>query len=525
MKRLHAYFSLLRAVFVLMREGVITALPEDGAPPPVMLAKRIARLIERRRTREQGQSTILANALNRLGPSWVKLGQFLATRPDIVGDSIARDLELLQDRMDPFSTTDARKMVETTLAAKVDDLFIDFGEPVAAASIAQVHKARVRDDNGAERSVAIKIIRPGVRERFAWDLETFYTAAHTINWLFPAAHRLQLIPSVDMLAQSAKLEMELRMEAAGLSEMAENVAGDEGFRVPAVDWQRSGRDCMTLEWVEGIKMSDMEALQASGHNLTAVANTLNQSFLRHAIRDGFFHADMHPGNLFLAPDGDIVAVDLGIAGRLIKAERRFLGEILRGFIQKDYRRIAEVHIEAGYVPANKDVDSFAQALRAVGEPIYGKAAEDISIGSLLTLLFEITEMFDMKTQPQLLLLQKTMVVVEGVARKLDPQFNMWDSAGPVVIPLMTRLVGPLGKLDEVAEGARAVSKLVQLAPDMAQRAEQLSHEIDMMARDGMRLDKPTIDAIGKAEARHSRSGRIALWVIAVAALYGVWTLT
>jgi ubiquinone biosynthesis protein len=328
-----------------------------------------------------------------------------------------------------------------------------------------------------------------------------------------------------MLAQSAKLEMELRMEAAGLSEMGDNSAHDDGFRVPHVDWPRSGRDCLTMEWVDGIKMNNMEALRASGHDLKAVANTLNQTFLRHALRDGFFHADMHPGNLFLAPNGDIVAVDLGIAGRLIKAERRFLGEILYGFINRDYRRIAEVHIEAGYVPADKDVESFAQALRAVGEPIYGKAAEEISIGSLLTLLFDITELFDMKTQPQLLLLQKTMVVVEGVARKLDPQFNMWESGGPVVTPYVTRLIGPLGKLDEAKDGLHAMGKLVQLAPDMAKRAELLSHEIDVMAKEGVRLDKPTIEAIGKAEARHSRSGRIALWVIAAAAVYAAWTVS
>ncbi|MEM8801358.1 MAG: 2-polyprenylphenol 6-hydroxylase [Pseudomonadota bacterium] len=522
MVSIRAYFSLARAVYVLMREGVITALPEEGAPPPVMFAKSVARLIERRRDKTVTQSKILGDALNRLGPSWVKLGQFLATRPDIVGDSIAYDLELLQDRMEAFATADAKASVEETLAGKVDDLFVEFGEPIAAASIAQVHRAKVRDADGTVRDVAVKVIRPGVRERFAWDLETFYTAAHTFTRLFPALRRLMLVQSVDMLAQSARLEMELRMEAAGLSEMAENIKDDPGFRVPAVDWPRSGRDCLTIEWVDGIKMNDMAALRASGHDLKAVANTLNQSFLRHAIRDGFFHADMHPGNLFLAHDGTIVAVDLGIAGRLKKAERRFLGEILYGFINRDYRRIAEVHIEAGYVQSDKDVDSFAQALRAVGEPIYGKTAEDISIGALLTLLFEITEMFDMKTQPQLLLLQKTMVVVEGVARKLDPQFNMWESAGPIVVPLVTRLIGPIGKLDEAADGLKAMSQLVRLVPDMAQRAELLSHEIDAMARDGVRLDKPTIDAIGKAEARHSRSGRVALWVIAAGVMVMVW---
>ncbi len=522
MTNIRAFFSLFRALFVLMREGVITALPDEGAPTPIVGLKFIAKIIRRRRAKDEKQSKILGNALTRLGPSWVKLGQFLATRPDVVGESIARDLELLQDRMAPYSTEKARAIVEATLAAKVDDLFVEFGPSIAAASIAQVHKARVRNEDGIERDVAVKIIRPGVRERFVWDLQTFYIAARTLNRFFPALDRLQLVSIVDILANSAKLEMELRMEAAGFSEMAENIKDDEGFRVPAVDWKRSGRDCITMEWVDGIKFTDMEAIQASSHDLKAVANTLNQSFLRQSIRDGFFHADMHPGNLFLAPDGDIVAVDLGISGRLSKPERRFLAEILYGFIQRDYRRVAEVHIEAGYVSQDKDVDSFAQALRAVGEPIYGKPADQISMASLLTLLFEITDLFDMKTQPQLILLQKTMVVVEGVARKLDPQFNMWESGGPIVTPIVTRFVGPLGKMDEAVDGLKAASQLLRLAPDMAKRAELLSHEIDTMAKHGVRLDKPTIAAIGKAEARHSRSGRVALWVIAVSMAALVW---
>ena len=522
MTNIRAFFSLIRALFVLMREGVITALPDEGAPPPVVALKFIAKFIRRRRSKSQQQSKILGSALARLGPSWVKLGQFLATRPDVVGESIAQDLELLQDKMDPYSVEEAKAIVEATLGAKVDELFIEFGPSVAAASIAQVHKARVRGDDGIERDVAVKIIRPNVREHFAWDLKTFYFAANTLNRFFPALSRLQLVSIVDILADSAKLEMELRMEAAGFSELAENTKDDEGFRVPAIDWARSGRDCITMEWVEGIKLTDMEAIHASGHDLKTIANTLNQSFLRQSIRDGFFHADMHPGNLFLAPDGDIVAVDLGIAGRLSKPERRFLAEILYGFIQRDYRRVAEVHIEAGYVPTDKDVDSFAQALRAVGEPIYGKPADQISMASLLTLLFEITDLFEMKTQPQLILLQKTMVVVEGVARKLDPQFNMWESGGPIVTPIVAHFVGPLGKMDEAVDGLKAASQLMRLAPDMAKRAELLSHEIDVMAKQGVRLDKSTITAIGKAEARHSRSGRVALWVIAVSLAALVW---
>lgn len=523
MTSLRAFLSLLRAVFVLMREGVVTALPDEGAPPPVVIAKSLARLVERRRAKNQPQSENLSKALNRLGPSWVKLGQFLATRPDIVGASIALDLELLQDRMDAFPTDIAIARVESSLGDTVAELYVEFGEPVAAASIAQVHKAVVLD-NGERRDVAVKVIRPGVRQRFDWDLQTFYFAARLMERFFEVARRLQPGLVVDMLAQSAKLEMDLRLEAAAFSEMAENVKDDPGFRVPAVDWSRSGRDCITMEWVDGIKMNDMEALQSSGHDLGEVADFLNQSFLRHSLRDGFFHADMHPGNLFLASEGKIVAVDLGIAGRLGKPERRFLAEILFGFITRDYMRVAEVHFEAGYVPDHHDVASFAQAIRAIGEPIHGQSAEKVSMANLLTLLFEITELFDMKTQPQLLLLQKTMVVVEGVARKLDPKFNMWTSAEPVVTEYLHRMIGPAGKLEQAKDGLIAVGKLAQMAPDIAVQAEKLGHEIDKMVRQGVRLDAQSVEAIGRSEARHSRSGRVALWIIAGAALYAVWTL-
>lgn len=524
MGSIRSWLALARAGWVLMREGVVTALPNEGAPPPVVMAKKIARVVERRRAKHQAQSENLSKALNRLGPSWVKLGQFLATRPDIVGSSIALDLELLQDRMDAFPVEQARKMIADTLGAPVDELFAEFGPAVAAASIAQVHKARIEDENGS-RDVAVKVVRPGVRGRFANDLETFYTAARAMERFVLAAERLQPVLIVDMLAQSAKLEMDLRLEAAGFSEMAENIADDPGFRVPKVEWDLIGRDCLTMDWVEGIKLTKTEELVAAGHDLPAIANALNQSFLRHALRDGFFHADMHPGNLFLAEDGTIVAVDLGITGRLGKKERRYLAEILLGFITRDYMRVAEVHFEAGYVPADQDVASFAQAIRAIGEPIHGQSAENVSMARLLTLLFEITELFHMKTQPQLLLLQKTMVVVEGVARMLDPKFNMWKSAEPIVAPYVRQVLGPQGKFEEARDGLKAMGQMARLAPDMATRAEKISHEMDAMAENGMRLDADTVDAIGKAEAHHSRYGRYALWVIAASAVWAVWTIS
>ena len=294
--------------------------------------------------------------------------------------------------------------------------------------------------------------------------------------------------------------------------------------MPEVDWERTGGDVLTMEWIDGIKMSDVEALRAAGHDLKTIAANLVQSFLRHTLRDGFFHADMHPGNLFVEPDGTIVAVDLGISGRLGRKERRFLAEILYGFITRNYHRVAEVHFEAGYVPSKHDVSAFAQAIRAIGEPIHGQPAETISMARLLTLLFEVTELFDMQTRTELVLLQKTMVVVEGVARTLDPAFNMWKTSEPVVGDWITGNLGPRGILSDAREGVGALLSIARQAPDLAARTERLSREIDAMAEHGLRFDEATAQAIGRAEARHTRSGRLALWVIALTLLYIAWKL-
>ena len=511
MSTLGNLFSLARAGYVLAREGVISALPSDPLPPPARFGQKLAGLIRRSRAKTATRSEKLSIALNRLGPSWVKLGQFLATRPDVVGSEIARDLELLQDRMQPFSRDEAIRQIKASLGRPLEELFSDFSEPVAAASVAQVHKAvRARDGE----TVAVKVIRPGVRPRFRRDLETFYTLARLQEKHIPASRRLRPVAVADTLAQSAKIEMDMRLEAAAFSELGENTKDDPGFRVPQVDWELSGRDCVTMEWVEGLKLSNVEGIRAAGHDLEQLAATLVQSFLRHTLRDGFFHADMHPGNLFVDPAGDIVAVDLGIAGRLGKKERRFLAEILYGFITRDYTRVAEVHFEAGYVPAHHDVASFAQAIRAIGEPIHGQSAETISMAKLLTLLFEVTDLFDMETRPELLLLQKTMVVVEGVARTLDPHFNMWKTAEPVVGDWIRRNLGPAAIATDARDGLKAGLHLARQLPELSERAEKLALEMAEMGETGFRLSPETVEKIGKAEARHSRWGHIALWAIA-----------
>lgn len=523
MSSLGAAFRLVRAGWVLVREGVVAAVPGDQLSGLPKFGWRVAVMFTRRRALSQQRTDRLARAVARLGPSYVKLGQFLATRPDVVGNDIALDLALLQDKMQTFPKSEAIAAVEASLGRPVGDLYLNFGEAVAAASIAQVHPAEV-DQAGERRHVAVKVIRPGVRRRFQHDLDSYFLAARLQEKYIPSSRRLRPVEVTQTLAQTTRIEMDLRLEGAALSELGENIKEDPGFRVPAVDWERTGRDVLTMEWVDGIKMNDVAALDAAGHDLKAIAANLIQSFLRHTLRDGFFHADMHPGNLFVEANGTIVAVDLGIAGRLGKKERRFLAEILYGFITRDYLRVAEVHFEAGYVPHKHDVAAFAQAIRAIGEPIHGQPAETISMAKLLTLLFEVTELFDMETRPELILLQKTMVVVEGVARTLDPAFNMWKTSEPVVGDWIRSNLGPRGMIADAREGFHALSSLARHLPEMATRTERLSREIDLMAENGLRFDEATAQAIGKAEARHSRSGRLALWVIALALVYIAWRL-
>ncbi|SHO65165.1 2-octaprenylphenol hydroxylase [Pseudoxanthobacter soli DSM 19599] len=509
-------FRLTRAGFVLAREGVFSLVPPVDLPPAARFGLRMARLIERGDARYSLAASRLTQAFNRLGPSYVKLGQFLATRPDVVGKEAAAELSLLQDKVPPVDDASARRAVEEALGGPIESRFLSFGPALAAASIAQVHKATVLGPNGEEQSVAVKVLRPGVAVRFARDLESFYMVARLAERFLAPARRLRPVAIVDTLARSVTLEMDLRLEAAALSEMAENTEADEGFRVPTVDWMRTAKTVLTMEWIDGIKLSETARIDDLGIDRVKLAATILQSFLRHAVRDGFFHADMHQGNLLVEADGTLVALDFGITGRLNEAERRFLAEILYGFIRRDYRRVAEVHFEAGYVPAGQDVDVFAQALRAIGEPIRGHNASEISMARLLTQLFEVTEMFAMTTQPRLIMLQKTMVVVEGVARSLDPELDMWRTSEPVVSDWIARRLGPAGRLQAAGEGFGALARLVADLPVLADRTERLSASMALMGERGLLLDPITVEHLAAAEARRTRSGRVAMWIAAIA---------
>ena len=500
-----------RAGFVFAREGVFALVDPAMLPLPARVAVRLARLIERP-SAKSGESR-LAAALTRLGPTYVKLGQFMATRPDVIGTKIARDLESLQDRMPPFPQAEAEASVAAALGRPLDQIYAAFGPAVAAASIAQVHKAEIVTPEG-RKAVAVKVLRPGIERRFRIDLDAFFYAARKAEAGSLEAQRLRLIETVSTLARSVAIEMDFRLEAAALSEMAENTREDTDFLAPTVDWERTAREVLTLEWIDGTPLNDRAALAAKGHDLPALGRKVIQTFLRHALRDGFFHADMHPGNLFVDDEGRLVAVDFGIMGRLGPKERLFLAEILYGFITRNYQRVAEVHFDAGYVPRHHSVESFAQAIRAIGEPIHSRTAADISMAKLLMLLFEVTGLFDMRTRPELLLLQKTMVVVEGVARSLDPKLDMWSVADPVVREWMERNLGPAGRLEGAVEGAGEVGRFLGQVPALLTRAVHLADQLDAITRNGLILAPETVTAIGAVEARKERWKTAALWTIA-----------
>ncbi len=510
---------LTRAAFVLAREGVFSGIDPQNVPVAARAPLAMARMVARPRAGAQGSR--LGIAMGRLGPSYVKLGQFLATRPDLVGGAAVRDLEGLQDRVAPFPRATAVAIIEAAFDRPLDQTFSVFGEPVAAASVAQVHRARLTEGRGGGE-VAVKVMRPGVERRFRRDLGDLYFAARTAQRLLPEARRLKLVEVIDALARSVTMEMDFRIEAAAASEFAENVRDDPDFHIPAIDWTLTAKDVLTLEWVNGTSLTDVPALRERGYDLPALGRTVIQSFLRHAMRDGLFHADMHQGNLFVDIEGRLTAVDFGIMGRLGRQERRFLAEILYGFITRDYLRVAEVHFKAGYVPGQHRVEDFAQAIRAIGEPIHARRADEISMAKLLTLLFEITALFDMKTRVELVMLQKTMVVVEGVARTLDPRLDMWDTAEPVVRGWIEGNLGPAGKVGDATFMISSLARGALGLPDLLLRAEKIILNLESALEDGGPLSRASIEAVAATESTRMAWLGGALWVIALGVLWKVF---
>lgn len=440
----------------------------------------------------------VTRAITALGPAYIKFGQILSTRPDIVGIELANQLKYLQDQLPPFSMEEAVAVVEAELGQPIGALFSSFSEPVAAASIAQVHRAHLAETG---ELVAVKVLRPNIERAFRKDTDAFYLAARWIERLAPFSRRLRPVAVVEHFEGVVRGELDLRLECASGAEFVELTAKDKGVIVPKPHWEYSGRSVLTIDWAEGIGLNDLQAIEAAGIDRPELGRRALTMFLNHALRHGFFHGDMHQGNLKVSRDGDLIIFDFGIMGRIDEYTRRVYAEILMGFIQKDYRRVAEVHFEAGYIPADRDIDEFTLALRAVGEPIFGMRADRISMARLLSHLFEVTERFGMETRTELLLLQRTMVVVEGVARSLDPQLNMWEVARPVVESYIRDSVGPKALLRDLSKTARVLARFGPRLPALVE---------DALIRSGNRPDP--------SQKKLSRRNRVLLAISGVAVL-------
>ena len=413
----------------------------------------------------------LSNSLQSMGTTFIKLGQFLATRPDIIGEELSKQLETLQDKLPPFPLSKAKEMIKKDLGNELFNSIINLSEPIAAASIAQVHKAQI-NDNGTIKDVAIKILRPNIKKIFNEEIDALMLLAFLVESFIKKTKRLKLVEVVFLLKEITNLEMDLRFEAAAANEYADNTKNDAGFKVPKIYWNFTSENVMTLDWIDGISIRETEELLKRNIDTKKIASDIIQHFLRHAIRDGFFHADMHQGNIFIDNSGQIVPIDFGIMGRLDKLSQIFLAEILFGFIQRDYKKVAEVHLSAGLVPKEVPVNDLAQALRSIGEPIFGQSVKDISGGRLLKQLFDVTEKFNMQTQPQLLMLQKTMVVVEGVARKLNPETNIWETSKPVLEKWLSETKDPINAINETLKESVDVIKKLPNLPEVMDKANQ-----------------------------------------------------
>ena len=459
------YYRLMRAGTALARHDVI--LPAEyhtRLPAPAKIAGKVLRIFGGGARGRPGER--LATALEKLGPAYIKLGQFLATRPDVFGVETTTDLSRLKDKLPPFGMEKARAILAEDFPGEADALFPQLSDPVAAASLAQVHRMET-----PEGSKAVKILRPGVDAMIENELSAMSRAAQTIERVAAGSRRLEPVAFTSTVAESMRKELDLRLEAGGLDEMRSVSEADAFYVIPKVDWQRSSKRVLTMDWLDGKPLTDPSALSGAEIDRGELANKITRGFLSHAIKHGVFHADMHEGNMIVLPDGRLGLIDFGIIGRIGMAERRFLAEILWGFIKRDYQRIAEVHFEAGYVPADKSVGDFAQALRSVGEPIHGKDASEVSMGKLLLQLFDFTHQFGMHLRPELVLLQKTMVQVEGVARAIDPTHDIWKAAEPIVGEWVKTEFGPAGAAKFVATSVKDVADRLKRLPDVMDRLE------------------------------------------------------
>ncbi len=483
---------LLAIGWTLARHDALFGLEALNAPPFLLwICRRAARSNPQKLRRGQR----LSRALQALGPSFIKAGQALSTRADLIGNDIASDLTELQDNVPAFASHRAKAIVEEQLAAPLTTLFTQFDDtPVAAASIAQVHFALMPDG----REVAVKILRPGVEQAFQRDIDLMFWLARMVERRLPHYRRLKPVAVIETFAATIRLELDMRFEAAAAEELRANSKDDPDFHVPYVVWEYTAQRVLVTERIRGISAGDVAGLQAAGIDLTATMEKAAKAFFNQVFRDGFFHADMHPGNLFVLPDGRLAPVDFGIMGRIDHENQVLLAEILWAFMKGDYMHIARLHRKAGWIPPHVSMEAFAQAVRAVGTPIMGKALNEISVGRLLGQLIAIGQMFEMETQPHLLLLQKTMMTAEGVGRGLNPSLNMWQLSEPLIREWAKT------HLSKQAIAKNLAREAIDSMRDAPRVLREVKTFLEHVQREGMTISPQSLTPLAAQRANHHR---------------------
>ncbi|MBF0161335.1 MAG: 2-polyprenylphenol 6-hydroxylase [Magnetococcales bacterium] len=417
-----------------------------------------------RRARRESPQVRLRKAMEELGPTFIKFGQALSTRTEILPEEFSVEMKKLQDEVPPFPFAQVEEIIQKDLGGAVAQFFRVFDpHPVASASMAQVHRATTLTG----RDVAVKVMRPNVIALVELDIRMLTTLADLVDTYLAGWKRLRARQVVAEFARSIRNEINFQIEASRAQKFRENFKNDREMRVPAVIWSLSTRRVLTLEWIDGVPIDELtHHPQNDKLDPVTISHNIVTSFFKQVFRDGYFHADQHPGNIFVLADGTIAILDFGIIGRVTREDRLVLARILQGFLQRDYRLVAQMHIEAGYVPRHTDLDAFEEACQMLGEPIFGQPLKDISIGKLLAQLFKVTEQFDMPVQPHLLLLQKTMLVLEGVGREINPDLNMWELSGPLIREWMSDHLGPKGKFSESKENIKKLYHAATLIPEV-----------------------------------------------------------
>ncbi len=486
MGQIRTFFRMMRTGWVLARHDALVPKEYAAAVPlPVRMVGSVSRVFAiSKRADNPGER--FAAALEKLGPAYIKFGQILSTRGDMLDPVFVKGLSRLKDKVPAFPMAKAEEMLAAEWGGTWQGRLISLSEPIAAASVAQVHKGVIKNKDGsAGETVAVKILRPNIAARMKDDMDVLSMVAGLAETFVPDTRRLGPVEFIKTAGRALALELDLRLEAAACSELSEP-ANETGFyRVPDIHWELGGKNVMVTEWIDGMALSNDAILNDPDYDPKDIARKVMQTFLACSFDYGVFHADMHEGNMIIKPrqklengeagkPGELILIDFGILGRLEPREQRFHAEILYGFLMRDYRRIAEVHFEAGYVPKDHSVDDFASALRAVGEPIFGKRAQDVPMSKVLLQLFEITEIFDMKMQPQLIMLQKTMMQAEGVCRRLDPEFDMWETARPIVEASMRRELGIEGRLGDFLDNLDRARRTLETLPDATENIAKLA---------------------------------------------------